>query len=138
MSSVRCAARRVVPALVAVILVGCGAEGPSYTGSVSGTVTCGGQPVTTGDVNFSSSKLGVGTRGVLGANGAFTFQDLLPEGEYVVTVTPPLLEPPLPGKTGAVFKKYPLIPQKYRLEATSDLRATVKKGPNTFQFDLVP
>ena len=94
--------------------------------------------MTTGDVNFSSSKLGVGTRGTLGANGGFAFQDLLPEGEYVVTVTPPLLEPPLPGKGPAVFKKYPLIPEKYRLEATSDLRATVKKGPNTFRFQLMP
>lgn len=137
MTRVRCAAR-LVPVLLTALLVGCGAEGPSYTGKVEGTVQCGGQPVTVGDVNFSSSKFGVGTRGTLGANGAFAFQDLLPEGEYVVTVTPPLLEPPLPGKGPAVFKKYPLIPEKYRLEATSDLRATVKKGPNTFQFDLRP
>jgi hypothetical protein len=47
--------------------------------------------------------------------------------------TDPGRSPPAP-----VEKHAPNIPPKYRMQGTTPLRAPVKKGPNTFDFDMKP
>lgn len=123
----------------ALLMSGCGADpNAKSTGKVSGVVTFQGKPVADGVVYFSS-KSGVGANAPLAAEGKFAIPDAVEVGDYTVTVTPP--PPPPPRPEDGPPKPTPAaadIPQKYRSEQTTDLKATVKTGDNAFEFDLKP
>ena len=120
-------------------MVGCGPtphEGKT-TGRVTVTITHGGQPVTTGQVDLSNEQTGEGGGGQLNEEGVATL-DRVPLGSYTVTVVPPPPDPTpvAPGQTPPKPQEYPNIPEKFRRNATSPLQAEVKEGENEYQFDL--
>lgn len=126
----------VVAGLLGLGLVGCGGSGKGPTGTVSGQVTLNEQPLTSGYIVLTSPKQGNAAGSKLDGKGGFNLTDPLPIGDYVVTVTPPPVETsPLTTPAGAASPKSN-IPEKYRTEAKSDLKFTVKAGANTAKFDL--
>lgn len=125
-------------ALLAMTLpLGCGGGSDQVTTSVVIEITADGQPVTKGSVNLANPEAGTGGGGELDESGKVTIETV-PMGEYTVTVLPP--EPdPTPPEPGAPAPPNPddgTIPQKYRSESTSPLRATVTEDDNKFQFAL--
>jgi hypothetical protein len=123
-----------------VIPLGCGAGGPEKA-RVSGKVTYKGQPVPKGTVTFvTTSKDGRNAVGELDPDGNYSLQTEAPGdgallGEYNVTIyahDEPILDyiPTTPVKPKL------LAPTKYEKPETSGLKATVKSGSNTFNFDL--
>ena len=119
-----------------VALAGCGGEG-NPVGTVSGTVTFQGQPVTEAQVSFRSSETGRGNIATLDSAGEFSLPEALAVGSYTVSITPPA--PPAPDMDAGPQpppKQYANIPQKYRSELTSPLKADVKEGENQFPFEL--
>lgn len=128
-------------ASVALLLVvsGCGGGGSQApTGSVSGTVTFQGTPVTEGDVNLISRETGQVYAAPLGDGGSFKIADPVQTGSYIVSIAPPLGAPPTVENPTPVIPNPANIPQKYRSDQTSDLKADVKAGENTFTFDMKP
>lgn len=124
-----------IPALLLalVFLSGCG----SPEGSVTGTVTFRGAPVTTGHVNFFDPNRGTGARGELDASGNFALEGTLPPGTYQVYVTPPSPAPPRADVKAPPRKPQPfVVSKKYTAAQTSGLTVTVNPGPNSFPIDL--
>ena len=118
--------------------VGCGSSGKGAMGTVSGKVTLQGQRLASGYIALTSPTKGHAAGAKLDSNGAYTLPESLPAGEYVVTVIPPPVEgSPLSAPAGGQPPKSD-IPQKYRSEAKTDLKFTVKAGANTANFDLKP
>src|SRR5690606_8721702 len=96
-----------------------------------------GQPVPEGLVTFSSEKTGIAAPATLNDKGEFTIPKGIEVGEYQVTITPPDPEdvagaPPVTSTP----KDYSNIPQAYRSLTTSELRATVERGDNSFEFEM--
>jgi hypothetical protein len=109
--------------------------------SVSGKVTYNGKPVPKGTISFVPvSGNGRNAVGELGPDGSYKLQtettgDGAELGDYTVTVSAHdeevlqyIPKTPLPPKL--------LAPAKYENPKTSDLKATVKKGSNSFPFEL--
>lgn len=120
------------------LLAGCGDGEPSRI-PVTGTVTFDGEPVTEGTVTFFSRSTGVADGAPLNSEGRFEFADGLPAGEYVVSVAPPPPEEVAGAPSAAPPKEYPDIPQKYRSDVTTDLKATVEEGSSEpLRFELSP
>lgn len=107
--------------------------------TVTGKVTLDGKPLTKGNVTFtSSSGQGVPASGVIQPNGnysLFTGTDagLLP-GDYIVTIG----AAEIPPATSVIDEPLPVLitPAKYNSRDTTDLKAKVVAGSNTFNFDL--
>jgi hypothetical protein len=120
-------------------LAGC--WGPAV-GQVSGKVTFKGRPVTEGKINFINPETGFAAEAELGSDGGYVIKNIeggLVVGDYTVMVTPPIIIVDNdPGKTPPSPMEKPVanIPAKVRNQATTPLRATVKKGSNTFDFEL--
>ena len=131
---------------------GCGPRGPAVE-MVEGVVLLDGEPVEGATICFSPAesggKAGLPAAGRTGAGGTFRLNSVggarsgagTKVGEYVVTVmkqeSDPLPEPdPNAPPTVVVIRVRELLPTAYRLPATSPLKATVKKGKNTFRFEL--
>lgn len=119
--------------LAAVVLAATGCGGGQTTGSVSGTVTYNGKPVTSGDVNFISST-GTAALAKLDETGGYKI-DALQAGEYKVYVTPPLPEPQAPGAKAGPPRKFE-VPPKFRDATTSGVKVTVKGGSNDLPISL--
>ena len=135
-------ARTILPLslMLSFLTIGCGDSGPPKA-SVTGKVTFEGKPVTKGTVTFLAiDPKGRNATGAIGPDGSYTLQtetagDGALLGDYVVGIsarddevldyTPPKPIPP----------KY-LVPAKYEDPKTSELKATVKSGSNSFPFDL--
>ncbi len=115
-------------------IVGCNKSPHSDkpAGSITAKVTYGGEPVTEGQVNFVNNSTGLGGGGSLGPGGTATISTV-PTGKYVVTVTPPLPDMADPNPQ---VPDYANLPQKYRSETTSTLKAEVFVGDNEFTFEL--
>jgi hypothetical protein len=110
--------------------------GPT-TGTVSGKVTLQGQALPAGVVVFSNTKLGVGASAKLDSTGAYKVDQPLRTGEYEVAVQPP--PPPAPHEmpaTGAPPAPSVQIPPQYQSPGTSGLKATIKEGASTADFNL--
>lgn len=133
-------ARLLVLACMAVAPLACGSTGPGMA-PVSGKVTYNGKPVPKGSVTFASTTQGGrNATGQLDANGFYKLQTENPGdgaliGDYLVTIyahDEPILDyipkKPIPPKI--------LTPTKYEKPETSGLKATVKSGSNTFDFEL--
>lgn len=132
------------------LMIGCG-DGKIDTESVVGVVTLDGAPLADAMVNFTPAVEGKGTPSYAktDAAGKYQLQTLLGNadagttpGEYIVTVSK--IELKETGKTieNSDGTKSPekeseeLLPKKYTDAKTSDLKATVAPGANTFDFDL--
>jgi len=126
-------------AFAAALLVGCSQAPPM--GQVSGKVTFQGQPVTEGSITFLNLKEG-GTAGAdLSADGTYTVAGGAVPGDYTVVINPPTeIVDTDPGKSppAPMEKNMPNIPPKYRMQGTTTLSATIKAGPNTCDFDMLP
>jgi hypothetical protein len=123
--------------LMVVALSGCGGEPAGKpTGSAAITVTFGGQPVTEGLVSLQN-KSGEGGGAPLNSTGTASIPNVV-QGDYVVTVTPPVVgvAAPDPGKPKLTVKNFDNIPEKFRRTETSTLKATIKAGNNELKFDL--
>ena len=115
-------------------------SGPDM-GTVRGKVTFRGKPVTEGTISFVNPNGGTSGESPLGPDGSYDLQRPLPVGEYVVMVNPLIhMVDTSPGKTppSPEEKPAPNIPEKYRRQTVSPFRADVKKGPNTFDYDMKP
>jgi hypothetical protein len=120
-------------------LAGC-SRGPAV-GEVSGKVTFQGKPVTDGTITFINPTTGYAAEAGLQKDGSYivaTPEGGLVVGEYIVMVNPLIFidasnprTPPSP-----VEKPAPNIPEKYRNQGRTPLRAAVQKGPNTFNVDM--
>lgn len=112
-------------------LSGCGGTPAKETPTgVKGVVTLAGKPLSEGTVNFSNSSTGNGAVAQLGSEGKFTVTGGVVPGEYKVTITPPTPTPENPAP------KPSSIPDKYRNEATTDLKAKISSGANDLKFEL--
>jgi hypothetical protein len=150
--------RRFAPVLAGlglVLALGCGDQsGVAKRFPVSGTVSYKGQPVEKGSISFVPTAAdGRAANGEI-ANGKFTLSTVNPgdgalPGSYKVTVmsqdvdTTKLKEISKGGQfhhdetfAKAVTSAKNLVPAKYKLADTSDLKAEVKPESNSFTFDL--
>lgn len=129
----------------AFLFCGCAPQVPR--GTVAGTVTFQGKPVTHGTILFEDPSAGIAITAELGPDGSYVVETYeaagLPVGTYQVAVTP---------HSYAVVEDFPLagaapppssenesvtIPSKFHSTATSGLSVTVKEGENPpFDFDL--
>ena len=111
------------------ILVGCG---PGDWGTATGTAYLDGKPMDKGMVTFEPVGGGASAYAQI-ADGAFKAmtgsQEGLKAGDYIVTV----VNLTLPDY-GEIAQN--LAPPQYASVTTSDLKATVKPGVNTFEFHL--
>ena len=121
-------------------------------GTVSGTVTIGGQPVANGQISFVT-QAGMPYTFNIAADGTYQ-ADGLPPGEMTVLVfvpRPPSADRVPVGKSGLAKKLAaaraakpataptptgPTVPAKYADVTTSDLRYTVTTGPQTYDPKL--
>lgn len=147
--------------LVTIATLGCGGGASDLdrvpTHPVTGVVTLNGTPVEGAQVTFNpEARDGRGAFGLTDAEGRYelaTFEagDGAVAGKYIVTMakydTPPAPEgevseeeyvPPEAGGGAAEAPPKNLLPDQYRQMHTSNLRAEVKEGDNTFDFALSP
>jgi hypothetical protein len=132
------------------LLAGCGGPANKYDATVTGTVTIDGELASSGTVTFQPlSKEGKIAIGRINTDGSYSLRtgqgDLqqvdggtVAPGEYVVTLSitaPPVNDgkanpgsPPIPGPS--------LVASKYKTKETSDLRRTVKPGPQVMVLEL--
>lgn len=149
--------------LLVAAAVGCGRRTGPDVQEVSGVVLLEGSPFDGAHVAFHPVGGGIAAGGMTLADGSFRLTSNrggrrnagAVAGEYVVTVAkwrddnPPM--PPEPDSAdpdilrkrreweAAMAARKPLVslvPKRYGDAATSDLKATVKVGRNTFRFDL--
>jgi hypothetical protein len=135
-------ARMILAGALTALVCGCGS---SDVGTVSGTVTIGGQPLGEGTVVFENAPAGISVNTEIGPDGGYTVKtyefDGLPPGTYQVAIRPASIgtgEAPLvsdPSQGGDVTES--VIPEKYQSIKTSELSVTVVGGKNpSFDFDL--
>jgi len=120
----------------ALLASGCGTGMPS---SVSGSVTLDGKPVSKGNVSFMPVTDGATAYGTIAADGTYTLSSgsnsgANPGDYVVVVVVNGDIPPPVPGKTPENPKA--LSPIKYASKDTSDLKVTVKAGPNVIPLEM--
>lgn len=114
---------------------GCGGGMTSAKGKVSGKVMVNGEPLILGSVNLFSSETGVAASVPLTPDGTYAMTEGIDVGKYQVTITPPSFGGDGVGSSSS-FAKTSKIPEKYRSLPSSDLQVEVKKGENSFDFDL--
>lgn len=118
------------------VLTGCGPSEPEKViGTVTLIVTYDGKPVTEGSVNMIEIGTSKSATGSLNETGTVKMENV-EVGNYTVSILPPPPPPADPDQPPAPMKKYDSIPQKFRSETTTPLKAEVKEGANEFQFDL--
>jgi hypothetical protein len=137
-------------------LVSTSCSGGPRLGKVSGRVTVGGKPVTSGTIMFHPDA-GPTAVAALQPDGAYTLTTIKPGdgavvGSHRVTIQATnvgpgsLVDPKtfdeeiqLSRKGGKVLvpgKVTWVVPEKYSRAETSDLTAKVEPGPNTLNFDV--
>lgn len=143
------------PALFAAIfaaIAGCNGPANKYDAVVTGTVTIDGELAKSGTVTFYPVKQG-GLPAIsnIFPDGSYSLRtgqgDLrdvdggtVESGDYIVAVT----VSGLPGGEGVIAEGGPPVPgpslvaKKYGNKDTSDLKRTVKPGPNMFVLELDP
>jgi hypothetical protein len=113
------------------LMMGCGSK---ETGSVHGTITSGGKPLTSGLINFQPAQ-GQPLGGAINADGTFEFE--LPPGQYKVRVDAPGVMPPYKEGDPEPKPGPRLAPAKYANYETSGLSITVTgESPQQQDFDL--
>ena len=119
----------------AAVFAGCG--GDSNIGSVSGTVTLDGAPVTDALVSFSPKKGGSPSMARTDSSGRYTLHynraiDGAEIGEHTVKVT--TYKPAIPDGDPPQVEVAEKIPLKYNHE--TQLTKEVKSGSNTIDFEF--
>lgn len=136
-------------AVVLLLAAGCGGAANKYDAVVTGTVTVDGELAKSGTVTFHPVDEGKVAIGRIHSDGSYSLRtgqgDLqqvdggtVEPGDYIVTVsvTAPPTEgaqvaeggPPIPGPS--------LIAAKYSSKQTSDVKRTVKAGPQVMILEL--
>jgi hypothetical protein len=129
--------RSTAVAAVALCLVGC--SGGSGTVPVRGTVTHKGKPVPSGTITFIPDA-GPHATGEIGPDGSYTLttyksgDGAVPGSYKVVVVAMQDTSDRLPEERASLPP--PIVPTKYTSVVTTDLKAEVKDGENTIDFDL--
>jgi hypothetical protein len=134
-----CFARLAVAGLFSALLLGC-SEGPP-TGKVHGKVTFKGAPVKEGTVTLLNPKEGGAAEAQIKTDGTYAVANGVLIGDYVVEIKPLMhLVDTDPGKSppAPMEKPAPDIPRKYRMQGTTPLKATVKRGENEINFEMTP
>jgi len=126
-------------AVLLLLTAGC-FRGPAM-GQVRGKVTFKGKPVREATITFLNPTTGYATEAELQQDGSYvvkTKENGLVVGEYIVTVNPLIYLDSSDPKTppSPTEKPAPDIPEQYRNQGRTSLRATVKGGPNEFNFEL--
>lgn len=122
----------------ALLTAGCGGGADSVpTGSLSGKLLVSGNPLPSGQINFTSATSGTSGFADLQGDGSYAVAGELPAADYKVFVTQKGLGDTPPSEDGNPELTAPLdmLPQKYQSESTTDVTITVKEGKNTFDFD---
>jgi hypothetical protein len=126
------------------VFAGCG--GPDAT--VQGSVTIDGQLARRGTVVFHPVDGGPAAYGSIADNGSYALrvgqgenedaQAEIDSGQYIVTavVNMPSQKDQLMGDSGPPAPGARITAIKYAAKETSDLRVTVKPGPNVVPLDL--
>ncbi len=139
--------------LVGALLAGCGGDDGNRrpTAPVSVTVNYKGKPVSGAVVQFVTVDDPLPSVGTTDTSGTCSLQTYEPEdgaviGSNLVMITKTEMDtknvrPPNPEDIDLIGVVPPpilksLIPKKYSLPATSGLKEEVKKGTNTFTFEL--
>lgn len=130
----------VVFGLAAVSMIGGCTD--STVGTAEGTVKLPTGPLTAGSVNFYHPETGFSITAPIQSDGSFKVKtskgEWIPVGEYQIAVVPDafpvtkgteVLVDPRSAVAVRAAQRVP-IPLKYRLTATSQLKATVKPGKN--------
>ena len=124
----------VAHAIFCVVLLAAGAVGCRGSavpmGTVSGTVTLKGKPLTEGIVVFHNVEMGSGATAELDASGRYTMKAALRVGQYRVAIQPPLGAGPMAPIPQSD------IPPAYQDFETSGLTAVVNTGHNVIDFEL--
>ena len=119
------------------ITVGC-SSGPR-TGKVQGKVSFEGNPVTEGLITFLNPKEGGAAEAEINKDGTYAVKVGVVVGDYLVVITPhTVLMDTDPGKSppAPVEKPAPNIPQRYRQQGSTTLKAKVAEGMNTIDFEM--
>lgn len=125
-----------VPALVAILCVGCADR---HEATVSGVASLDGSPLETGMVTFHPAGGGAAAYGVLAEGGRYEIKTGdkrgLPPGKYHITVkaTEPY-DTSAPGATPAIPRT--LSPARYGNVRTTDLIKMVEPGSNEIDLAL--
>jgi hypothetical protein len=130
--------RRAPLFIVLLAAVGCADRGPA---TVAGKVTLNGVKIPSGTVAFHPQTAGTTPVYIpISEDGRYDLANqstpTIPAGSYVVTVSGcelPEQKPGVPGSHGKL-----ITPEKYGGKDTSPLRAEVKPGANTIDFDVKP
>ena len=126
--------------MMPLLAAGCGVPRPHAgkpRADVVVTITYGGTPVTEGLVDLRNEETGEGGGGELNRQGIAVIPGVV-LGSYTVTVVPrpPIVVPGDEARATPPAEDAPNIPEKFRIAATSPLRATVEEGSNQLTFDL--
>ncbi|QDU18033.1 carboxypeptidase-like regulatory domain-containing protein [Gimesia maris] len=121
--------------LTVTLLTGCGGTtvASKPMGTVSGTVTLKGQPLSNCRVNFISEQLGASAGGDLTEEGSFTLDGPIPAGSYSVFISMPSEFTPAQAQSNKGLSQ---VPKKYLGSSTTDLKADVSEGESSHDFDL--
>jgi hypothetical protein len=107
-------------------------------GKVFGKITSAGQPLSGGRILFSNAAQGVHITAPVQPDGSYQLHTArgvgLPLGEYKVSVSPPPVEPTMPGAPKPPPAPQVNIPKKYTRPETSGLTLTVAEGENPFDI----
>jgi len=125
--------------LVFLVMMEFGCSTGPRTGEVKGKVTFEGKPVTEGLVTFLNPKEGGAAEAEISKDGAFAVKIDVVVGDYLVVITPHMhIVDTDPGKSppSPVEKPAANIPQKYRQQGSTTLKAKVIEGKNVFDFDM--
>ena len=121
------------------VLFGCSDSNQPSIVPVSGQVMVNSKPASNTIITFADTEKGFAAIATIAADGSYQIQSQygngVPPGEYLVSVSPPSTRDeldqtiPLPPGTAK-------IPQKYHAPQTSKLKAEVKAGETTYDFNL--
>lgn len=122
--------------LGSLLALGCGSAGPPRSAKARGTVTHADKPVADAEIYFVAAEKGFSANATLSPEGKYEITSNLPPATYKIFFTSPrITKPPMDGQPPPEAKELN-VPNKYRSETTSDLKAEVKAGDNTFDFNL--
>ena len=134
------ATRILLVLFAAVATAGCG----DGLAKVSGTVTLDGQPIVGGSgvhgsVNFyPANGSGVPAVGIIDASGRYKLmsgsRNGTEPGAYLVSIAMNIIT--LPTKPSEMPQPTLITPKKYASMSESGLRAEIKAGSNTLDFDM--
>jgi hypothetical protein len=118
--------------LLSLAFAGC-SEGAK--GTVKGKVTYKEAPVTGYVLNLVWKEKGFAATIPVGDDGSFSLADPMEPGTYTAYLSP---KPPEPQPPGTPLKKSSVgkIPAKYADAEKSDLKVTLKGGPNELPLEL--